>query len=727
MARNDDYSSEYRRQRRSRPSTGAPRHERRRSSTGYRTDAGISNAKLNSLNEQMGWSAPSPPRAKHRSRSDSYEHVFDEKTTAPPRSRGAPLRYLPKRREYGSNDHHRREYRHSRTESSQPLFPSQSRQQTHRKPSRPSQSVHHRPTQDRPKRQRRHLCLWIGGVALLLILALIIGLAVGLTVGKRKKSNDSSQGSDSPSNSNLGGISPSSIPASAQGTYLDPFTWYDTTDFNLTYTGEMVGGLSVMGLNSSWNDHVLANPSSLYLDQPWNYGTKPVRGVNIGGWLSTEPFIMPSLFNTTYKSIVDHSIAGPPYLDEWSLTSALGLNQSNQILDKHYSQFAPSSTFSAIRAAGFDHVRIPFPYWAVTTYPGDPYVPHTAWRYLLRGIEYARQNGLRVNLDLHSAPGSQNGWNHSGKQGAIGWLNGTDGQLNADRTLQIHQQLSTFFGQPRYKNIITMYGIINEPRMDLLNRTAVLNWTSTAVTQLRHSSLPNSTVLVVSNGFLPIPFWHNALPGYPDPASSRILLDAHQYVIFNADQIALNHSAKLDFACNGWSQQSAASMNESTGFGTFLCGEWSQADTDCGYWLNGVGTGTRWEGTLNIGQGGEAVTDLQPSCAAAAANGFQQTAGQSKPCSCSSANAPGSSYNSTYKKWLRMFADAQIRSFEQGWGWFYWTWEVEDGPGASQLSWRRGVEAGTLPSDISEGAAQLWNCGANSEPDWTSAGLPESY
>lgn len=103
----------------------------------------------------------------------------------------------------------------------------------------------------------------------------------------------------------------------------------------------------------------------------------------------------------------------------------------------HYATFYMKQSFEDIRDAGFDHVRIPFPYWVIENVnPNDPYVEKIGWRYLLRAIEWARELGLRVNIDLHTAPGSQNGWNHrrfpfpspandiSGRQGVIGWLNG---------------------------------------------------------------------------------------------------------------------------------------------------------------------------------------------------------------------------------------------------------------------------------------------------------------
>jgi len=536
-------------------------------------------------------------------------------------------------------------------------------------------------------------------VGIILVIA-IIAIAVGIAVSRKKNPpttmSSSTTSTSNPSNGNLNGINSSSIPKSAQGTYYDPFTWYDTEDFNITYTPITVGGLPIMGLNSSWDDNTQANANVPSLKSSWQYGTIPIRGMNIGGWLSLEPFITPSLFSG-YS-------ASDRVIDEYTLTSKLGSNAA-MVLEKHYSSFVSEQTFVDIQAAGFDHVRIPYSYWAVTTYPGDPYVSMISWRYLLRGIEWARKYGLRVNLDLHGLPGSQNGWNHSGRQGVIGWLNGTDGQLNADRSLSIHQQLSTFFAQPRYTNIITMYGLANEPRMVDLNTVSVLNWTSYAINTVRASGMSPSTVIVFGDGFMGLPNWKGKLQGFPN-----ILLDVHQYVIFNTAQLGLGHSAKLDFACQGWTQQTEQSSNPATGFGNFLCGEWSQADTDCAPYLNNIGVGSRWEGTLATGNATTQV--LTPTCPRGAS------------CSCANANAAPTGYSAAYRNWLLYFAEAQMYSFEQGWGWFYWTWQTE---AAAQWSWKKGLAAGTLPKNANPAAGtRMFTCNG-SIPDFAAMGLSETY
>lgn len=534
--------------------------------------------------------------------------------------------------------------------------------------------------------------LIIAGIAILL---LIIIIAVAVAVSKKKTSNSNSgsgsaSGSGTPSNSNLNGVSQSSIPAAAKGTYLDPFSWYDTTDFNVTYTNETVGGLPIMGLSSSWDDSKSANPNVPSISTAWgSYSDRPARGVNIGGWLSLEPFITPSLFN--YASNLG-------IIDEWTLTTHLGPDAAKSTLEKHYATFVSEQTFADIANAGLDHVRIPFSYWAVTTYDNDPYVFRVSWRYLLRGIEWARKHGLRINLDLHGLPGSQNGWNHSGRQGAIGWLNGTDGALNANRSLEIHDQLSKFFAQDRYKNIISFYGLANEPKMTALSVPEVLSWTASAYDIVHGNGL--NAYVVFGDGFMGLSNWQGKLTGY-----SNLVLDAHQYVIFNVNQIDFNHTEKISYACTDWTSQAEESLSTSTGFGPTIFAEWSQADTDCTLYLNNVGVGNRWTGTYDFGD--PSLQVLTPDCPT-----------KNSQCECTDANAGASSYSSTYKQFLLMFAEAQMKSFEEGWGWFYWTWVTED---ATQWSYQLGLAAGILPA---KAYARDFNC-SSTIPSFS--GLPEYY
>jgi hypothetical protein len=119
--------------------------------------------------------------------------------------------------------------------------------------------------------------------------------------------------------------------------------------------------------------------------------------VNIGGWLTTEPFIAPAL----YEKYVNTST---PALDEWTLTEAMRANNALSDLENHYATFITEKDFAEIAGAGLNYVRIPLPYWAIEVRQGEPFLPNTAWTYFLKAIRWARKYGIRINLDLVSAP-----------------------------------------------------------------------------------------------------------------------------------------------------------------------------------------------------------------------------------------------------------------------------------------------------------------------------------
>jgi glucan 1,3-beta-glucosidase len=514
-----------------------------------------------------------------------------------------------------------------------------------------------------------------------------------IPLGSHAKSAASSHGSSSSSSHGQSGSSsntplPAScttadkIPSSAKGTWQDPTSWLDLTDFNCTFTDETVGGLPIVGLNSTWDDSAQANPNVPALNTPWgSNATQPLRGINLGGWFSLEPFITPSLFDW------DSSL-----VDEYTLCTKLGPQNASATLEKHYSTFITEDDFKTIASAGLDHVRIPYSYWAVKTYPGDPYVFGVSWRYLLRAIEWARKYGLRVNLDLHAVPGSQNGWNHSGRQGSVDWILGPDGAVNANRSLDIHNMLSQFFAQDRYKNIIVFYGLVNEPALSI-PQSDLVTWTTQAYNIVHGNGVGASQIFSEAmRGLTP---WQGILTGY----GNELAIDVHEYTLFDDSLVGLNHTNRVSFACQTYVAQISAGMNTATGFGPTMVGEWSQADTDCAPALNGVGTGSRWMGTF-VGTPG-------PECPT-----------KDSQCNCDMANADPSTFTSDYKTFLQTWAVAQMDAFEKSWGWFYWTWKTESAP---LWSYQAGLQGNLLPALAYQ---RNWDC---SQPIPSFGSLPEYY
>jgi aryl-phospho-beta-D-glucosidase BglC (GH1 family) len=56
-----------------------------------------------------------------------------------------------------------------------------------------------------------------------------------------------------------------------------------------------------------------------------------------------------------------------------------------------------------------NHVRIPIGYWAYEVASGEPYIQGQR-EYLLKATDWAGKHGLKVIIDLHGVPGSQNGY-----------------------------------------------------------------------------------------------------------------------------------------------------------------------------------------------------------------------------------------------------------------------------------------------------------------------------
>ncbi|KAG0231831.1 glycoside hydrolase superfamily [Mortierella sp. GBAus27b] len=394
------------------------------------------------------------------------------------------------------------------------------------------------------------------------------------------------------------------------------------------------------------------------LNEPFDYasGTVKMRGVNLGGWLVLEPFITPSIFNPYISQGV---------VDEYTLCKLLGPEAAKTLLEKHYSTWVTEATFIRIRDLGLNHVRIPIGFWALGNLTSDePYVPQLSWTYLLRGIEWARKYGIRVMVELHAAPGSQNGWNHSGRLGPINWNNGTSGEINAQRTLDCLQQMTKFFSGQDYVHVTPIMGVLNEPAGFLIGGDKVKEWYVRAVGAIRAATGPGQGPwAILHDAFLGLSAWTGFLPG-----ADRLMLDAHQYIMFDNNLMRMNSSTQLQFACETWGSDITTSTKV---FGPTMVGEFSVATNDCATFLNGISMGHRWNGT------------------------FDGTPAVSPGSNCVKEN-DASTYDPAYKKFLGDFFNAQVSAYEQGAGWFYWNFKTESNP---LWSYFDGVDHGWIPKD----------------------------
>ena len=110
---------------------------------------------------------------------------------------------------------------------------------------------------------------------------------------------------------------------------------------------------------------------------------------------------------------------------------------------------------------GINTVRLGFGYWIVAPdeASADPYVRGRGPGYLDDAIDWAEDLGLTVVLDLHGAPGSQNGEQTSGRLDH-GW---TQDDWDADGSLAAIRFVSERYAS---RSCVVAIELMNEPNID---------------------------------------------------------------------------------------------------------------------------------------------------------------------------------------------------------------------------------------------------------------------
>mmetsp|Transcript_899 Transcript_899/g.2562 ORF Transcript_899/g.2562 Transcript_899/m.2562 type:complete len:637 (-) Transcript_899:66-1976(-) len=173
---------------------------------------------------------------------------------------------------------------------------------------------------------------------------------------------------------------------------------------------------------SVWCDFTEPNPC---FGQP--KVQESVRGVNYGGRFVPEYFLgLPQTSELLFKGVPK-----PDYVDVVSLCD-LSTDDAGFRMAKFLDTNIQRDHFAKMAQLGFNIVRIPLGYWNLIQLPGSatPNPPpslhdrllniqkimpsRTYRKWIDRAFEYAGLEGLKVILDLHSAPGGQSGNENTG-------------------------------------------------------------------------------------------------------------------------------------------------------------------------------------------------------------------------------------------------------------------------------------------------------------------------
>ncbi|MBQ4157298.1 MAG: glycoside hydrolase family 5 protein [Clostridia bacterium] len=179
-----------------------------------------------------------------------------------------------------------------------------------------------------------------------------------------------------------------------------------------------------------------------------------LRGVNAGGWLIMESWM--TLTNA------------PSQLEAFKvLDERFGKEKREELFKIYEDNYFSDSDFDNIKALGMNVVRLPFAWWNLMDDAGK--LKENAFFRLDWFVEKCAERGIYVILDLHAAPGSQNGNDHSGD---ITGAKLFDSEEYMAKTELIWTEVAKHFkGNPA----VAAYDLLNEPG-GKLNSTGVVQW-----------------------------------------------------------------------------------------------------------------------------------------------------------------------------------------------------------------------------------------------------------
>ncbi len=208
--------------------------------------------------------------------------------------------------------------------------------------------------------------------------------------------------------------------------------------------------------------------------------------------------------------------AGTDAPDEYSLCPE-GSKKIERRLKKHWRTFISKKDINWIKKQGLNAVRIPVGYWNFLEAP--PFI--SSVEYLDNVMDYSRAAGLKVIIDLHGAPGSQNGWDHSGLSGEINWHKSPD---NIHKTLTVIQKIAERYGSEPQLYCIEL---LNEPHWDIPQRTIEDFYLKGY--EIIRSSCPEEVVVIFHDSFRP----HSWQKFFQNNNLQNVMLDCHLYQCFS--------------------------------------------------------------------------------------------------------------------------------------------------------------------------------------------------
>ncbi|MFH1778909.1 MAG: cellulase family glycosylhydrolase [Candidatus Omnitrophota bacterium] len=235
-----------------------------------------------------------------------------------------------------------------------------------------------------------------------------------------------------------------------------------------------------------------------------------LRGVNLGGWLVPEGYILK--FEGKYDR--------PRTINEL-IVDLIGEEKAKEFWFAYRKNYITEKDIEEIVDLGFNHVRVPFHYNLFISEDNPGVWKEGGFKILDDLIDWCGKYGLYVILDMHCAPGGQTGANidDSIDDHPKLWSD----VLNQQKTIEVWREVAK-----RYKDNTTLigYDLLNEPIAtkfsEYNNEKDLVPLYKAIVSAIREVDNNHIIFLEGSN-------WATNFKKFPEPFDSNIVYSFHRY------------------------------------------------------------------------------------------------------------------------------------------------------------------------------------------------------
>jgi len=270
------------------------------------------------------------------------------------------------------------------------------------------------------------------------------------------------------------------------------------------------------------------------------FSVDSIHGVNLGGWFVLEGWMTPDLFEGVNGS--DETVFMEQKLN------------AEEVIEEHWNTFIVEDDFIWLKEHGIEYIRLPIPWWLF----GDG-IYHESVLYIDRAMLWAEEYDIKVLLDLHAAPGCQNGFDNGGIAGVLEW----EKPENVAKTIEILGKITEHFS-----SFDSLWGIevLNEP-----------GW-GVNMAILQSFYLDSYDIIRSHNNSIYIGF-HDGFRNYDNTWKTffmnneftNVFFDIHLYQVFGNDWGNYDILDHVDFVHN----EQKNTISNYGGIVDIIIGEWS--------------------------------------------------------------------------------------------------------------------------------------------------------